>query len=71
MAEDQGSLVLWGRCHEEVGAPRAVADPNAAQFRILEAIRQFLHQAALRIRTPGGRLSREQRPLQARSNGYG
>src|SRR5579871_512089 len=21
MAEDQGALVLWGRCHEEVGAP--------------------------------------------------
>ncbi|HEY1725389.1 MAG TPA: AAA family ATPase [Steroidobacteraceae bacterium] len=99
IAEDQGSLVLWGRCHEEAGAPpywpwvqilrsyvdassldelrlamgasandiaalvpelveiahrtHATADtpwePNAARFRIFDAVRQFLHQAAQQV----------------------
>jgi DNA-binding CsgD family transcriptional regulator/tetratricopeptide (TPR) repeat protein len=99
VAEDQGALVLWGRCHEEAGAPPywpwvqilrayvdassldevrltmgtaantiaalvpdlvdisgrtpsvpdAVWEPNAARFRIFDAVRQFFHQATQQV----------------------
>ena len=62
MAEDQGALVLWGRCHEEAGAPpywpwvqilRAYVDASS-----LDEVRLNMGTCSQGYRRPGARTSR-------------